>query len=158
MRTLFIAVALLSGGISMAEAAERAPSVEWGRHVSITSGCNDCHTPGYAESGGTLDPKTALTGVAVGFSGPWGTTYAANLRLTVAKMSEDAWVTYGKSFETRPPMPWYNVHEMTDGELRSFYMYVKSLGAPGQPAPQGLPPGETPQTPFIVFAPPQMPQ
>lgn len=132
-------------------------SVDLGRHVAIVSGCNDCHTPGYPQSGGVLDPKTALTGDTVGFRGPWGTTYPANLRLALAAMSEDDWVVHAKSLETRPPMPWFNLRAMTETELRSFYLYVKSLGEPGEAAPAYVPPGQEPTTPFIVFAPPQMP-
>lgn len=31
--------------------------VERGRYLALTAGCNDCHTPGYAMSGGTVDAK-----------------------------------------------------------------------------------------------------
>ncbi len=38
-------------------------SVARGLQVSIVGGCNDCHTAGYNESGGKIDPKTALKGI-----------------------------------------------------------------------------------------------
>ncbi len=141
--------------LSLTAAAASASdiSVEEGLRVSITGGCHDCHTDGYAASGGKIDPEVALRGSAVGFNGPWGTTYPANLRLTLGRMSEDAFVDYGHSFKTRPPMPWFGVHAMTDGELRSFYRYVRSLGEPGMPAPEYVEPGATPITPYIVFEP-----
>lgn len=142
--------------MSLTAAAADGVSVEEGQRVAIVGGCHDCHTDGYAASGGRIDPENALRGSAVGFRGPWGTTYPANLRLTLAKMSEDEFVGYGRTVKTRPPMPWFNMHAMREGELRSFYRYVKSLGEPGMPAPQYAEPGDEPITPFIVFE-PQMP-
>jgi mono/diheme cytochrome c family protein len=146
---------LLATGAPPAIAQE--VSVEEGLRVSRIGGCHDCHTQGFPESGGQIDPALALTGSAVGFQGPWGTTYPSNLRLVLAPMAEDEFVDYAKALQTRPPMPWFNLHYMTDGELRSFYRYVKSLGEPGEAAPAYAPPGQAPTTPFIVFAPPQMP-
>ncbi|WP_202295429.1 hypothetical protein [Mesorhizobium sp. 131-2-1] len=37
-----------------------------------------------------------------------------------------------------PPMPWYQVQAMSDSDLRSIYLYIKSLGAPGELAPGSL--------------------
>jgi hypothetical protein len=142
--------------ISTANAVAGDVSVEEGLRMSIVGGCHDCHTDGYAISGGRIDPENALRGSAIGFQGPWGTTYPANLRITLSAMTEAEFVDYGHSFKTRPPMPWFGVHGMTDEELRSFYRYVKSLGEPGMPAPQYVEPGIAPITPFIVFE-PQMP-
>ncbi len=133
-------------------------SVERGKQVSIVGGCNDCHTAGYNESGGQIDPATALKGTAIGWQGPWGTTYPANIRLVVAGKTEDEFVAYAKTFKARPPMPYYNVHAMDESDIRSLYQYVKSLGAPGDPMPNALPPGVDPKTPFYVAAPPQMPK
>lgn len=142
--------------MSITNVAADGISVEEGQRLAMVGGCHDCHTDGYAVSGGQIDPENALLGSAVGFQGPWGTTYPSNLRLTLAKMSEDEFVGYGHTFKARPPMPWFNVHAMKDDELRSFYRYVKSLGEPGMPAPQYVEPGVQPITPFIVFE-PQMP-
>ena len=142
---------------SFAHASDEEISVERGKRISVIGGCHDCHTDGFAQSEGVIDPAKALMGSAVGFQGPWGTTYPANLRITLSKMSEDEFVEYGKTFKTRPPMPWFNVHHFTEAELRSFYQYVKSLGEPGAPVPEYVAPGQQPKTPFIVFAPPQMP-
>jgi hypothetical protein len=47
---------------------------------------------------------------------------------------------------------------MDESDLRSLYLYIKSLGAPGDPAPEALPPGVTPKTPYTVAAPPIMPK
>ena len=134
-------------------------SAKRGEQVSITGGCHDCHTAGYGESGGKIDPAAALKGTAMGWQGPWGTTYPANLRLVAKEQgSEDTFVKYAKIFQAKPPMPFYNVHAMDEGDLRSLYQYIVSLGEPGEPAPDYLPPGQEPKTPYIVIAPPIMPK
>jgi hypothetical protein len=154
MKCLAVAAGLVA--MSQTHAFAGDISIKEGHRVAIVGGCHDCHTDGYAVSGGKIDPENALRGSAVGFRGPWGTTYPANLRLTLAKMSEDEFVEYGHAVRTRPPMPWFNMHAMKEDELRSFYRYVKSLGEPGMPAPQYVEPDVQPITPFIVFE-PQMP-
>jgi hypothetical protein len=149
---------LACGGaiVSTTALAGDTASVEEGKRVSIIGGCHDCHTDGYAESGGQIEASKALRGSVVGFQGPWGTTYPANLRATVSKMSEDDFVDYARNLKTRPPMPWFNVNHMTENELRSFYLYIGSLGEPGEPAPGYVEPGKEPTSPFFVFV-PQMP-
>ncbi|HEV2898272.1 MAG TPA: hypothetical protein VGX71_10660 [Pseudaminobacter sp.] len=133
-------------------------SVERGRLVSIIGSCHDCHTDGYREAEGALDPTKALRGKAIGWRGPWGTTYANNLRWSVQDLSEDGYVTYIKTLRTLPPMPWYNVRVMPESDIRSFYRYVKSLGDPGAFLPRTAGPGEEPRTPFVTLEPPQMPK
>ena len=141
----------------MAQAAGEV-SVKRGEQVSITGGCHDCHTGGYNKLGGKIDPAAALKGTPLGWQGPWGTTYAMNLRITVSDKTEDQFVDHAKTFETRPPMPWYNVHAMDESDIRSLYQYIKSLGEPGEQVPEALPPGEEPKTPYVVVAPPTMPK
>ncbi|KEO51211.1 c-type cytochrome [Thioclava pacifica] len=157
MRHIFV-LAALSALASPSGVFAQEVSVARGALVAVTSGCHDCHTAGYNESGGKIDPEAALKGVPLGWQGPWGTTYAANLRDEVKDMDEDGFVKFAKSFTAKPPMPFYNVHAMPESDLRSLYLYIKSLGAPGDPMPEALPPGETPKTPYIVMAPPIMPQ
>ncbi len=152
-----LATAVLAGILAMAgwqpAMAEEAPSVNRGARLAITSGCHDCHTAGYNESGGKIDPSKALTGSSVGFRGPWGTTYPTNLRVTAASLTEAGFVEYARSFNALPPMPWYNVHAMTEGELRSLHRYIRSLGESGEAAPAPLPPGEEPATAYVNLLP-----
>ena len=130
-------------------------SVERGAQVAITHACHDCHTQGYAESEGKIDPAAALKGSPIGWRGPWGTTYALNLRLTVTEKvkSEDEFVQFAKTFKTRPPMPWFNVHAMDEADIRSLYRYIKSLGEPGEQVPEAVGPGEEPKTPYYILDP-----
>ena len=66
-------------------------------------------------------------------------------------MSEAQWVQRAKSVETRPPMPWFILHDMTDQDLRAIYRYVNALGPAGEPAPIYVPPGKEPLTPYVLF-------
>jgi hypothetical protein len=66
-------------------------------------------------------------------------------------LTEDQWVKKAKSLMARPPMPWFNVREMTPRDLRAFYRYVRHLGGAGKPAPAYVPPDKTPQPPFVQF-------
>ena len=129
-----LAIAAASLALYAAGAAAQEVSVEYGAHIAVIGGCHDCHTVGYNESAGQVDPNVALKGSPQPWQGPWGTTFAKNLRLTVKDMSEDDWVTFSDTFQTAPPMPWYNVHALTDVEARSLYQYIKSLPAPAAPA------------------------
>lgn len=129
-----------------------------GQYLTLVGGCNDCHTVGWAESNGRTAPADQLTGSPVGYRGPWGTTYAANLRTVVQRASEDRWVqilTSADGGHGRPPMPWMNTAQMSDHDLRAMYRYIHSLGAAGSAAPRALPPGATPTTPYINFVPVQ---
>jgi mono/diheme cytochrome c family protein len=132
------------------------PLRERGRYIVTISGCNDCHTPDYAMSGGKVDESKWLTGDALGWRGPWGTTYPINLRLYMQNLGEREWVAKAKTLETRPPMPWFNLHKMTDNDLRAIHRYIRSLGPAGQPAPAFVPPNQEPQPPYVSFpAPPK---
>jgi mono/diheme cytochrome c family protein len=128
-----------------------AQMIERGRYIAKIAGCNDCHTPGYPQSGGKVPEKDWLVGDVVGWKGDWGTTYPANLRLVLNTMNENQWVEYARKLETRPPMPWFALHDLTEQDLRSFHRFVRSLGPAGSPAPAYVSPGATPKGPYIQF-------
>jgi mono/diheme cytochrome c family protein len=129
-----------------------------GRYLLTVGNCNDCHTSGFAPKEGKVPEQEWLKGDTLGLAGPWGTTYATNLRLSLAKMTEDQWVSYAKGLKTRPPMPWFNLNQWSDADLRAFHKYVLHLGPAGEPAPQAQPPGAKPKSPFIQWpAPPKKP-
>lgn len=127
-----------------------------GEYLARIAGCNDCHTPGYGERGGDVPKDAWLTGSPLGFSGPWGTTYPANLRLKAAEMDEAGWLQYTGNLHTRPPMPDYNVRDMTAEDRRALYRFLRTLGPAGSKAPDYLPPGRSPPLPYmqLVLPPP----
>jgi len=154
MRFLVLAVALATAPVHAQKSDD--PQIKRGRYLVQIGGCNDCHTAGYAPSGGKVPEAQWLLGDALGWHGPWGTTYATNLRLYMQDLTEDQWVKKAKTLNARPPMPWFNVRDMTTGDLRAMYRYIRSLGPAGKSAPAYLPPDKTPPEPVVRFpAPPK---
>lgn len=131
--------------------------MERGKYLMKIAGCNDCHTAGYMAAAGKIDEKQWLMGDTMGWRGPWGTTYAPNLRLYFDKISEDQWVKIARTLETRPPMPWFAVRVMTERDLRAIHAYIKSIGPAGGPAPAYVPPDKEPKQPFAQFPSPPPP-
>lgn len=164
---MIVIAALVTGSLAtlaaqkLAEEPEKDPGaatsespaslVAHGRYVVTITGCHDCHTPLYAMKGGDVDPATYLVGDSLGWQGPWGTTYAINLRTFMQALSEQEWMKVARSSKPRPPMPWMALHAMNDRDLRAMYHYIRSLGPAGEPAPAYLPPGEQPKTPAVRF-------
>lgn len=167
-----VAPTLLFAALALPAAASAAPpeapasravdarvdtkQVQRGRYLVKITGCNDCHTAGYAEAGGKVPEPEWLKGDSLGWRGPWGTTYPVNLRLYMSGMTEAQWVRRAKTLETRPPMPWFALHDMSQQDLKAIYQYVKYLGPAGEPAPAFVAPGTEPRTAYIQF--PQSPK
>lgn len=155
-RTLCTAMLLALALPAAAAPAAHGNYIERGRYLVKVGGCNDCHTPGYGMSAGQVPEKEWLTGDALGWRGPWGTTYPSNLRLSMNAVKEDDWIRMAQTMKTRPPMPWFTLHAMDKEDLRAIYRYVRHLGKAGKPAPAWVPPEKTPAGPFIQFpAPPR---
>jgi hypothetical protein len=77
------------------------------------------------------------TGTNTAFAGPWGISYAANLtsdentgmgiwteEMFFAAMRQGKHM--GQSRPIMPPMPWPNMAQMTDDDLRAVFAYLKS--------------------------------
>ena len=130
---------------------------DWSKssHRAVAT-CNDCHTPGYAEAAGKVPEKDWLVGDRLGWRGPWGTTYASNLRMLINGMSEAQWLDYARTLKSRPPMPSFTLNEMRKADLRAIYHFIRSLGPAGVPAPAYVPPEQEPAAPFVQYpAPPK---
>ena len=127
-----------------------------GRYLITVGGCNDCHTPGYAESGGALAESEWLVGSPVGWRGPWGTTYPSNLRLTTQTLSEDAFVEVLRTRKALPPMPWAAVNQLSEPDARAIYRFIHSLGPKGEAMPASVPPDVEPATPYLELTPQHM--
>jgi mono/diheme cytochrome c family protein len=86
--------------------------------------------------------------------GPWGISYAANL--TPDSTGLGAWkeenffraVREGKSKglagnrSLLPPMPWFNIAKMTDEDIRSIFVYLKTIKPVHNVVPAPVPPTE----------------
>ena len=127
-----------------------------GRYFARIGGCNDCHTPGWGATGGKTAEADWLTGGDVGYNGPWGTTYAANLRLSAQKRTERQWVAmFRRPAAERPPMPWMNYKTINERDLRDLYRFINGLGPKGKEAPDFVPPGQMPKTVYMHMVPQQ---
>ena len=154
--TFALAPRSFAAGESTSQQAKqpRSPNaklIERGRYLVRITGCNDCHTPGYGQSGGAVPEEDWLIGSPLGFRGDWGTTYASNLRLYMQSISAEQWVKIAKTTQFRPPMPWFNLRDMSERDLRAMYHFMRSLGPAGKAAPNFLPPGESPKGPIVQF-------
>ena len=153
--------------------------VKWGEHLVIIGGCNDCHTPKKMGANGPendmslmlsghpakqpppkYDPKEAakngliVTQTFTAWTGPWGTTYAANLTSDstgigmwteaqfVKSLKEKKWMGLENTRPLMPPMSMMPATEMTEEELKAIFAYLKTTPAINnvQPAAELLPP------------------
>lgn len=148
-------VALASGCGTKGQAVEAdslSASIARGEYLIRVAGCNDCHTPGYLVADGKTPVEDWLVGDSLGWSGPWGTTYASNLRLRFQDFrSKEEWVEYARLIRPLPPMPWFNLAAMTDEDLGAIYDFVRHLGPKGAAAPSVVPVDGTPQGPVVRF-------
>jgi mono/diheme cytochrome c family protein len=150
-RALFSMLAIVLPFHAVAQPPVDQGKIERGRYLVNITGCNDCHTKGHVESGGKIAESKRLQGHDTGWQGPWGTTYATNLRQYFSAIDEDQWAQYAKKMKARPPMPWFSVNEMNDDDLRAVHAYIRSLGPSSQAVPQYLPPGKEPPKPVFRF-------
>jgi mono/diheme cytochrome c family protein len=150
-KSVLLAVILCSSSFATAANLSEDEMITRGRYVVKVTGCNDCHTPKYGDRSGDVPENEWLIGTNIGYKGPWGTTYAQNLRHMLANKTEAQWVTYAKRMHAKPPMPWYNVNAMDEEDLKAMYQFIHSLGDNNNEVPKELPPGQTPKTPYINF-------
>jgi mono/diheme cytochrome c family protein len=147
---LLLGAAIISSASVFADEAGHSAEMR-GKYLVTIGGCNDCHTAGYAPSGGAVPEELWLLGDSLGYSGPWGTTYPPNLREYFGKLTEDEWVARAKTVQTRPPMAWWVLNALTEEDARAVYRYISSLGAVANEVPGYLPPGQVPPLPYLEW-------
>lgn len=151
--SIFLLGSLLSAS-ALGEATDE--SVRRGEYLVRIAGCNDCHTAGYAEAAGHTPVSEWLTGTPVGFQGPWGTSYASNLRKLMSNIDESQWLARARA-PMLPPMPWFALRDMSDEDLLAIYDFVRSLGISGEATPAPVAPNTAVDTPYIEFYPKNLP-
>jgi mono/diheme cytochrome c family protein len=80
-----IAVAAASSGRATVQPVD--PLIDRGRYLVGFGSCNDCHTSGWRESDGSVPVSQWMVGTKIGYRGPWGTSYPANVRLEFSRIS-----------------------------------------------------------------------
>jgi hypothetical protein len=133
------------------EKRQQALEIDRGRQVVLTLGCNSCHTPDFMVKRSNIPEEDWLVGNTLGFRGPTGTVYPANLRLMLNTMSEDEWLALAKRMRQNSPMAWIMLSQTPDQDLRALYKFVRYLGPKGAPAPSPLPAGVTPTTQYMDY-------
>ncbi|HTW85551.1 MAG TPA: hypothetical protein VMD91_15885 [Candidatus Sulfotelmatobacter sp.] len=124
-----------------------------GRALVAFGACNDCHTPGWRDSDAMLPAERWMTGSAIGFRGPWGTAYPANVRLRFQQIDEEQWLAAVRTRGGHPPMTWHDVRSLSDADQRAIYRFIRALGPAGTPAPKDLGPDDSPTTPYVELVP-----
>ena len=151
--TIALGLSLAGGALAAEPAVRGVPPLQAGEYLVTLGGCNDCHTPGWNQAPGKIARDKLLTGNPIGYMGPWGVSYAANLRLYINALTAEGWVQAARNLHSRPPMPDFNVRSMSDSDLKAIYTYIHSLGPAGEAAPASVPPGGKPVTPVEVMVP-----
>ena len=83
--------------------------------------------------------------------GPWGISFAANLtpdkRTGLGGWTEELFIKtmrtgkhLGDGREILPPMPWYSLAALTDGDLKAIFAYLKSIKPIENEVPQPMVP------------------
>jgi mono/diheme cytochrome c family protein len=159
-------VASLSCSTQQAEppaaAAAAVDPVARGEYMVTVMGCNDCHTPGYLY--GAPDMNRMLSGSEIGWPGPWGLAFAANLtpdaETGLGNWSDDDIVTAlrtGQRPDGRvlaPIMPYSNFATLTDEDVRAIVAYLRSIPPVVHQEPGPVPPGEQYAGAMLVMPPP----
>lgn len=158
MKTLALVMgSLVACGAVGATPAATTQAIERGKFLVDYGGCNDCHTPGWDQNHGHASERVLLTGMGFDFQGPWGTTYPANLRLLMQKLSVQQWIALARSMKARPAMPFWIFRYLSDADLRDMYAYIHALGPAGNPAHAYVPPGRTAPKPYLKLVAPVAP-
>lgn len=128
---------------------QQMSEIERGRYVVVIMGCNDCHTPGYLVKRTNIPEDDWLVGNPLGFLGPRGTHYPTNLRRLLNELPEEDWLVLAKQMRKESPMADVMLPETLEQDLRAIYRFIRYLGPKGEPAPERLPQGIIPTTPYI---------
>ncbi|MGA2393494.1 MAG: cytochrome C [Candidatus Lustribacter sp.] len=156
----FVVFAFGSSMLGARAATQPAPSaadIARGKYLVAFGACNSCHTPGWAENDGNIPVSQWLTGNTIGFRGPWGTVYPANLRMRFQQISESQWLFMIHTRGGHPPMQWTNLRVLTVADQRAIYRFVRSLGPAGVAEPSDLRPGVDPKAQFYDVTPQGLP-
>ena len=137
--------------------------VKWGERLVAIGGCNDCHTPKKMGPQGPVDDMSlmlsghpaqmppanfdakeaakkglVITQTFTAWTGPWGTTYAANITSDstgigswkedqfLKSLKEKKWMGLDNTRPLMPPMSMMSATIMTEDELKAIFAYLKT--------------------------------
>ena len=126
---LFVTAELINHGAPRPKDIPPGPTVEYGKYLNLTGGCDDCHGPG-------------LSGGHVHGTPPSHPDFPPSTNITpagIGKWTEEDFFramregTRPNSTVIHPFMPWYYTANYTDDELRALWMFLKTV----PPKPSG---------------------
>jgi hypothetical protein len=151
--SLLSAIAIVGLFVAGARSNANDPLIARGRYLVGFGSCNDCHTPGWRDSDGKIPAAKWMTGSTFGYRGPWGTSYATNVRLDFQALSEDQWLFMVRTRGGHWPMVWHDLRMLDITDQRAIYRFIRSLGSRGTQVPAALPPSVEPSTPYMWVLP-----
>jgi hypothetical protein len=160
------------GVMSLTGRATAQGSVERGAYLVGIMGCNDCHTPlgpdgrpmtQFALAGHPPEaPVAVYQGGPLGsfaltntsWAGPWGVSFARNLTpdpdTGLGKWTEADFIKAARTGQKPngalilPPMPWPNLAQATEADLKAMWAYLQSLTPIKNAVPDNVPPAAPP--------------
>jgi len=147
---LGLLLACIVGAVASAASNSNTSMVARGKYLVVFGACNDCHTPGWRETFGKVPVSKWLIGSDIGFRGPWGTIYPANVRQRFTQITEEQWMAMIRTREGPAPMIWHDLRVLSLDDQRAIYRFVRSLGSAGPPTLQDVPSQVEPKTPYIT--------
>ena len=151
-----------SGTAAAPAAMTQEQKIARGKYLTTIGSCLDCHTPGTFYN--APDTTRWLSGSELGWVGPWGTSYAANLtpdmETGIGSYTEDDIVNVFRhgvkksGAPVMPPMPWPNLSHLSDEDAYAIAAFLKSLPPVVHKVPALVPPGKNAGGSLIVFPPP----
>jgi mono/diheme cytochrome c family protein len=163
----WFAVAALVAGVALAaaqtaappDAAAKAALIARGRYLAQIMRCGDCHTPGAMY--GVPDTSRAFSGSELGWRGPWGVHYPANITPDL-----DSGIGYWTLAElartlrtgVRPdgttigaPMPMQNIMALSEPDAEALARYLQSMKPISHAVPAAVKPGADASGPVLEF-------
>jgi hypothetical protein len=152
-----------------------ADQIAKGEYLVTVLGCNDCHSPKVMTPMGPAPDSLRLlaghpaeeqlhpyekeilksyvlfTMNSTAVTGPWGTSFAANLtpdptgignwteEQFIRAMTKGKWKGLENSRNLLPPMPWENYKNMPEEDLKAIFAYLKSLKPVNNAVPMAIP-------------------
>ena len=143
-------------------------SAERGKYLVTAQDCNGCHTPfkngepdmtrmlsGHPAAVKVTKPtlpagfSTAINDTNTAWSGPWGISFTTNLtpdRATgIGTWTEQTFIATirngkhsGNGRALLPPMPWRMYGQLSDDDLKSIFVYLKSIPAIANQVPAAV--------------------
>ena len=168
------------GPAAAAPAAPVQSPADRGRVLVQVGGCNDCHTTKkLGPQGPEPDMDKELSGHPQGisvtslykpakgspwtiattdtltsWSGPWGTSFAANLTPDPTGLKDGVWSEAsflsamktgqhrGKGRAILPPMPWQMYSKLSDDDLKAIWAYLQTIKPVANEVPDPIAPGK----------------